>query len=189
PLRAGTRAAVARTARAAEAVVEPGSDRPVRFQLRRHPHRWLRPAPGDQGAGGGMNQKQGAGSGDAGMARRADVGSSAADPTPVLKLSLIAALDRSNGIGRDNTLPWHLPDDFRHFKALTLGKPILMGRKTAESLGRALPGRTNLVLTRSGQVPFAGMRAVASLDEARAIAAGEGADELCVIGGGEIYRL
>lgn len=106
-----------------------------------------------------------------------------------MKLSLIAALDRNNGIGRDNTMPWHLPDDFKHFKALTLGKPILMGRKTAESLGRALPGRTNLVLTRSGQVPFAGMRAVASLDEARAIAAGEGADELCVIGGGEIYRL
>ncbi|WP_449468383.1 dihydrofolate reductase [Stenotrophomonas humi] len=106
-----------------------------------------------------------------------------------MKLSLIAALDRNRGIGRDNTMPWHLPDDFKHFKALTLGKPILMGRKTAESLGRALPGRTNLVLTRSGQVPFAGMRAVASLGEARAIAAGEGADELCVIGGGEIYRL
>ena len=64
-------------------------------------------------------------------------------------------------------MPWHLPDDFKHFKALTLGKPILMGRKTAESIGRALPGRTNLVLTRSGQVPFEGMRAVASLDEAR----------------------
>ena len=106
-----------------------------------------------------------------------------------LKLSLIAALDRNRGIGHDNQLPWHLPDDLKHFKALTLGKPVLMGRKTAESLGRALPGRTNLVLTRSGQVPFAGMRAVASLDEARAIVAAEGADELCVIGGGEVYRL
>ena len=106
-----------------------------------------------------------------------------------MKLSMIAALDRNRGIGHDNAMPWHLPDDFKHFKALTLGKPILMGRKTAESLGRALPGRTNLVLTRSSQVPFAGMRAVASLDEARAIAVGEGADELCVIGGGEIYRL
>ena len=110
-------------------------------------------------------------------------------PNPESRLSLIAALDRNRGIGHDNTMPWHLPDDFKHFKALTLGKPILMGRKTAESLGRALPGRTNLVLTRSGQVPFAGMRAVASLDEARAIAADEGADELCVIGGGEIYRM
>lgn len=106
-----------------------------------------------------------------------------------MKLSMIAALDRNRGIGQDNGMPWHLPDDFRHFKALTLGKPILMGRKTAQSLGRALPGRTNLVLTRSGQVPFAGMQAVASLDEAKVIAAAEGARELCVIGGGEIYRL
>lgn len=106
-----------------------------------------------------------------------------------MKLSMIAALDRNRGIGRDNGMPWHLPDDFRHFKALTLGKPILMGRKTAQSLGRALPGRTNLVLTRSGHVPFAGMQAVASLDEAEVIAAAEGAGELCVIGGGEIYRL
>ncbi len=106
-----------------------------------------------------------------------------------MKLSMIAALDRNRGIGHDNAMPWHLPDDFKHFKALTLGKPILMGRKTAESLGRALPGRTNLVLTRSGKVPFAGMRAVGSLQEAQAIAEGEGASELCVIGGGEIYRL
>ncbi|MCL7715104.1 dihydrofolate reductase [Stenotrophomonas mori] len=106
-----------------------------------------------------------------------------------MRLSLIAALDRGHGIGHGNAMPWHLPDDFRHFKALTLGKPILMGRKTAQSLGRALPGRTNLVLTRRGQVPFDGMRAVASFDEARRIAAGEGASELCVIGGGEIYRL
>lgn len=106
-----------------------------------------------------------------------------------MKLSMIAALDRNRGIGCDNAMPWHLPDDFKHFKALTLGKPILMGRKTAQSLGRALPGRTNLVLTRSGQVPFEGMRAVVSLDEAQAVARGEGAQELCVIGGGEIYRL
>lgn len=107
----------------------------------------------------------------------------------VVKLSLIAALDRNNGIGHGNAMPWHLPDDFKHFKALTLGKPILMGRKTAQSLGRALPGRTNLVLTRSGQVPFEGMRAVASLHQAISIAEVEGAKELCVIGGGEIYRL
>lgn len=102
-------------------------------------------------------------------------------------LVLVAALDRRGAIGRDNAMPWHLPDDFRHFKALTIGKPVLMGRRTAESLGRALPGRTNLVLTRSGQVPFTGMRAVATFDDAIA-AAGEAA-ELCVIGGGEIYRL
>ena len=104
-------------------------------------------------------------------------------------LVLVAALDRRNGIGRDNTLPWHLPDDLKHFKALTLGKPVLMGRKTAESLGHALPKRRNLVLTRSGKVPFEGMEAVASLDEALALAARDGAAELCVIGGGEVYAM
>jgi len=106
-----------------------------------------------------------------------------------LKLSLIAALDSDNGIGRDNDLPWKLPDDLKRFKALTVGKPILMGRRTAQSLGRALPGRLNLVLTRSGQVPFEGMQAVASIEQALQAAADTGAEELCVIGGGEIYRL
>ena len=104
-------------------------------------------------------------------------------------LVLVAAVDRRLAIGRDNAMPWHLPDDFRHFRALTLGKPLLMGRRTAESLGRALPGRRNLVLTRSGRVPFAGMEAVASLDQARALAAADGSGELCVIGGGEVYAL
>ncbi|WP_047124648.1 dihydrofolate reductase [Xanthomonas arboricola] len=106
-----------------------------------------------------------------------------------MKLTLIVAFDRNNAIGRDNELPWKLPDDLKRFKALTVGKPILMGRKTAQSLGRALPGRVNLVLTRSGQVPFADMQAVASLDEAIAQAEAAGAQELCVIGGGEVYRL
>ncbi|KAA2283708.1 dihydrofolate reductase [Arenimonas fontis] len=101
-------------------------------------------------------------------------------------MALVAALDRRHGIGRGNALPWHLPDDLKRFKALTLGKPLLMGRRTAESLGRALPGRENLVLTRSGRVPFAAMRAVASLEEALALAAGRG---LMVIGGGEVYAL
>ncbi|TLX21063.1 dihydrofolate reductase [Thermomonas fusca] len=105
-----------------------------------------------------------------------------------MRVSLIAALDRNHAIGRGNALPWHLPDDLRRFKALTLGKPVLMGRKTAQSLGRALPKRSNLVLTRGGAVPFAGMQAVASLEAAIALAAGEG-DELCVIGGGEVYAL
>lgn len=104
-------------------------------------------------------------------------------------LVLIAAMDRHRAIGRGNALPWHLPDDLKRFKALTLGKPILMGRKTAESLGRALPKRRNLVLTRSGAVPFAGMEAVASLDAALALARDDGARELCVIGGGELYAL
>ena len=106
-----------------------------------------------------------------------------------MKVSLVAALDRQRGIGRGNDLPWRLPDDLKRFKALTLGKPVLMGRRTAESLGRALPGRTNLVLTRGGQVPFEGMRAVGSIDEAVAVARAGGAQELCVIGGGEVYAL
>nr|WP_255682214.1 dihydrofolate reductase [Luteimonas sp. BDR2-5] len=102
---------------------------------------------------------------------------------------MVAALDRNRAIGRDNALLWHLPDDLKRFKALTLGKPVLMGRRTAESIGRALPGRRNLVLTRSGRIPFEGMEAVASLDAALALAAEAGAAELCVIGGGEVYAL
>lgn len=101
-------------------------------------------------------------------------------------VSLIAALDRNYAIGRDGAMPWHLPDDLKRFKQLTLGKPVLMGRKTALAIGRPLPGRRNLVLTRSGSAPFAEQEAVASLDAAIA-AAGEA--ELCVIGGGEIYAL
>jgi len=106
-----------------------------------------------------------------------------------MRISLVAALDRRRAIGRDNDLPWRLPDDLKRFKALTLGKPVLMGRKTAESLGRALPGRLNLVLTRRDAAPFDGMQAVASVEEAVAIAETEGAEELCVIGGGEVYAL
>jgi dihydrofolate reductase len=104
-----------------------------------------------------------------------------------MRLSLVAAVDRNLAIGKGNALPWHLPADLKRFKALTLGKPLLMGRRTAESLGRALPGRRNLVLTRSGRVPFAGMEAVASLGEALDLVFD--APELCVIGGGEIYAL
>jgi dihydrofolate reductase len=100
-------------------------------------------------------------------------------------LVLVAAIDRHQAIGRGNALPWHLPADLKRFKALTTGKTVLMGRRTAESLGRALPNRTNLVLTRAGHVPFAGMQAVSTLDEARELAG----DELFVIGGGEIYAL
>ncbi|WP_343237251.1 dihydrofolate reductase [Xanthomonas sp.] len=104
-------------------------------------------------------------------------------------MTLIAALDRANAIGRDNDLPWRLPDDLKRFKALTLGKPVLMGRKTAQSLGRALPGRLNLVMTRSGRVPFEGMQAVPSLQAAIEAARANGAEELSVIGGGDIFAL
>jgi len=104
-----------------------------------------------------------------------------------MKISLIAALDRRLAIGRDGAMPWHLPDDLRRFKALTLGKPVLMGRKTALAIGRALPERDNLVLTRGDVAPYAGQLVVHSLDQAidRARAAGE----LAVIGGGEVYAL
>ncbi len=113
-------------------------------------------------------------------------------------IALVAALDRDFAIGRGNALPWSLPDDLKRFKALTLGHPILMGRKTAESLGRALPGRRNLVLTRTGRVPFDGMEAVASIDAAvaavAAVVAGGDAPAserasrtLMVIGGGDVY--
>ena len=111
------------------------------------------------------------------------------DAGTALQVSLVAALDRNRAIGRGNAMPWHLPDDFRHFKALTLGKPILMGRRTADSLGRALPGRRNLVLTRSARVPFAGMEAVASVDAALRAAQEDGVGELCVIGGAQVYAL
>ena len=101
-------------------------------------------------------------------------------------ISLIAALDRNYAIGRAGAMPWHLPDDLKRFKQLTLGKPVLMGRKTALAIGRPLPGRRNLVLTRSDAAPFAGQEVVTSLDAA---IASVGAQELCVIGGGEIYAL
>ncbi len=104
-------------------------------------------------------------------------------------VSLVAALDRNFAIGKGNALPWHLSDDLRRFKALTLGKPVLMGRRTAESLGRALPGRLNLVLTRTGRVPFGGMQAVESPEKALSVAGLEQAAELCVIGGGEVFAL
>jgi dihydrofolate reductase len=103
-----------------------------------------------------------------------------------MKLSLIVALDRNFAIGRDGAMPWHLPDDLKRFKALTLGKPVLMGRKTALAIGRALPGRDNLVMTRGDEAPFAGQRVVHSLDEAIALA---GSAELAVIGGGEVFAL
>jgi len=101
-------------------------------------------------------------------------------------ISLIVALDRNFAIGRDGAMPWHLPDDLKRFKALTLGKPTLMGSKTARAIGRVLPGRENLVMTRGDTAPYAGQRVVHSLEEAIRIA-GDG--ELAVIGGGEIFTL
>lgn len=101
-----------------------------------------------------------------------------------MAVSLIAALDENFAIGRKGQLPWHLPDDLRWFKELTLGKYVLMGYNTALAIGKALPGRTNLVLSRRHEAPFPGQITVRSLDEARARADGTG---LMVIGGGQIY--
>jgi len=101
-------------------------------------------------------------------------------------ITLIAAVDRNRAIGRAGEMPWHLPDDLKRFKTLTLGKPVLMGRKTALAIGRPLPGRPNLVFTRADTAPFDGQTVVHSLDNALAHAGGA---ELMVIGGGEIYAL
>jgi dihydrofolate reductase len=110
-----------------------------------------------------------------------------------VKLSLIAALAENGVIGRDNKLPWHLPNDLKYFRAVTIGKPVIMGRRTWESLGRPLPGRTNIVITRQPAYEAPGARVVATLDEAirlaESVALIDGQDECVVIGGAEIYAL
>jgi dihydrofolate reductase len=102
-------------------------------------------------------------------------------------VSLIVAMAQNGVIGRDNALPWRLPQDLKRFRAFTLGKPILMGRKTHESIGRPLPGRINLVLTRDRGWQGAGVIVVHTVEEALARAGDN--DELVAIGGAEIYRL
>jgi dihydrofolate reductase len=102
-------------------------------------------------------------------------------------VSLIVAMAQNGVIGRDHALPWHLRQDLQRFKAQTLGKPILMGRKTFESIGHPLPGRTNIVLTRDPNWTAAGVIAVHSVEEA--LAQASGASELVAIGGAEVYRL
>ncbi len=103
-----------------------------------------------------------------------------------MHISLIAAVAANGAIGVDGGLPWHLPDDFRWFKAQTLGKPVIMGRKTWESLARALPGRQNIVITRRAKFEARGATVVASPEAA--LAAAGAAEEVMVIGGGEIFR-
>lgn len=101
-------------------------------------------------------------------------------------ISMIAAMDRNRLIGVNNSLPWHLPADFAHFKQTTMGKPILMGRKTFESIGRALPGRQNIVLTRNTELQFEGCVTAVSFEHAVELVAD--AEELMVIGGSSIYQ-
>jgi dihydrofolate reductase len=109
-----------------------------------------------------------------------------------LPLCLIAALAQNRVIGRDNQLPWHLPADLKHFKALTLGKPIIMGRKTWDSLGRPLPGRLNLVVSRQPGLVLEGAEVFLSLDAALVRAdqwaREQGACELMLIGGAQLYE-
>ena len=108
-----------------------------------------------------------------------------------LPLSLIAALGENRVIGVDNSMPWHLPGDFKYFKATTLGKPIIMGRKTWDSLGRPLPGRLNRVVSRQTDLALEGAEVFPSLEaaveRADAWAREHGADELMLIGGAQLY--
>lgn len=94
-------------------------------------------------------------------------------------------MTRERVIGRDGGLPWHLPADLKHFKATTMGKPIVMGRKTYESIGKALPGRLNIVITRNPDWSATGVTTVSSLDAA--VAATTDAAELMIIGGAQLY--
>jgi len=103
-----------------------------------------------------------------------------------MRISLVVAMAANRVIGRDNGLPWHLPADLQHFKRITMGKPILMGRRTWESIGRPLPGRTSIVITRDAGYAAPGCIVVHSV-EAALQAAAECGDEAMVIGGAEFY--
>ncbi|NND68658.1 MAG: dihydrofolate reductase [Halioglobus sp.] len=109
-----------------------------------------------------------------------------------MPLALIVAAAENGVIGRDNALPWRLPGDMQYFRRMTMGKPVIMGRRTYDSIGKPLPGRANIVITRSDTFAAEGVKVVHSLDEARALAADialiDGAEEAVVIGGAEIYR-
>jgi dihydrofolate reductase len=102
-------------------------------------------------------------------------------------ISIIVAHDKNRVIGYENKLPWHLPGDLQYFKEMTMGKPIIMGRKTFESIGRPLPGRRNIVITRNEHYKADGIEVVSSLDEALQLT--KDAEETMVIGGEQILRL
>ena len=100
-------------------------------------------------------------------------------------ISMIAAMADNRIIGKDNQMPWHLPADFAWFKRCTMGKPVVMGRKTFESIGRPLPGRLNIVISRDASLSIEGVTTVASIEQALEVA-GE-VEEVMIIGGGAIY--
>lgn len=110
-----------------------------------------------------------------------------------IRLSLMVAKASNRVIGRNNKLPWYLPNDLKYFKQVTFGKPVIMGRKTWDSLGKPLPGRTNIVITRQPDFQAEGAKVVATLEEAVTMAENvafiEGQDEAVVMGGAEIYAL
>ncbi|GGP63032.1 dihydrofolate reductase [Shewanella algicola] len=103
-----------------------------------------------------------------------------------MRIAMIAAMANNRVIGKDNKMPWHLPEDLRHFKAMTVSKPVIMGRKTYESIGRPLPGRHNIVISRNSQLTIDGVTCVTDFDAALK-AAGDCA-EVVVIGGGQLYE-
>jgi dihydrofolate reductase len=109
-----------------------------------------------------------------------------------LPVSIVVAVADNGVIGRGNALPWDLPDDLQHFKRTTMGRPIVMGRKTFESIGRPLPGRLNIILTRDLSWTASGVSVASSIEQAIDLAEGQafidGADSVMVIGGAEVYR-
>jgi len=106
-----------------------------------------------------------------------------------IPLALIVAQSLNRVIGVNNELPWRLPEDLKYFKATTMGKPIIMGRKTYDSIGRPLPGRTNIVVTRQADWCAEGVKVAGTLEEAVALASEEEPQEIMVIGGAQIYEL
>ncbi len=109
-----------------------------------------------------------------------------------IKVAMIAAMGRNRVIGRDNKMPWHLPEDLKYFRATTWGKPIVMGRKTFDSLGRPLPGRSNIVVSRQAGLVIPGVQVVGTIEDglqrARHQSELDGVDEIMVIGGGNVYE-
>ncbi|MGN7887048.1 dihydrofolate reductase [Dyadobacter sp. 22481] len=105
-----------------------------------------------------------------------------------MHISIIVAAAENGAIGKDNQLLWRLPDDLKRFKQLTLGHPMIMGRKTFESIGKPLPGRTSIVVTRSADFAFEGVIVAHSLQEALKKAEEIDGEEVCIVGGGEIYK-
>lgn len=103
------------------------------------------------------------------------------------KISIIVAIDDERGIGRENTLPWHIPEDLQHFKEITSGHPVIMGRKTYESIGRLLPKRLNIIITRDTAYSVPGAEVVHSLQDAIDTASSSDEQEIFIIGGGQIF--